>query len=261
MKVCVLASGSKGNCTYIESGKSKILIDCGISKKRAVECLNQIGVNPQEISAIFVTHEHSDHIKGIGAFSRSFNVPVFAHNVFYQELLNKIGDISLQNSIDFFDNDFYFKDLTVSPFAVPHDSINCMGFSFYSGGEKISVSTDLGSVSPQTLEKMAGSKIVVLESNHDIDLLRANPNYPAELKARILSGSGHLSNKDCGIALHELAKTGTRDFILAHLSEDNNNADIALKDSIAPLKAQGLFLGKDFEVDIANQNFISKLHK
>lgn len=260
MKVCVLASGSKGNCTYIETPKSKILIDCGISKKKLVENLSEIGVAPQDIDAIFITHEHSDHIGGVGAVSRALDIPIFAHNVICQDLLKKVGDIKPNNLVDFFDGDFYFKDFTISPFAVPHDSKHCVGFSFYSGGEKISVSTDLGTISKEILDSLKQSKTIVLESNHDIDMLKANPNYSLDLKRRILSNSGHLSNKDCANALLELYKSGTRDFVLAHLSEENNTAPLAFATCKTKFDAEKLVQGVDIEIEVANQYKPTKIH-
>jgi len=260
MKLCVLASGSKGNCTYIETAKSKVLVDCGISAKMTTQKLNEIGVDAKEIDAIFVTHEHSDHIKGISVFSRTFDVPVFAHNKIWHLLNYKIGDLPSKNMLDFFDEDFFFQDLTLSPFAVPHDSLYCIGYSFYNQGEKVSVTTDLGEISPQTLERLDGSKTIVLESNHDIEMLKRNPNYSQDLKDRILSKNGHLSNLDCSTAILKLANNGTKTFVLAHLSEENNTRDCAFSQSANLLKNNGINVGQDVEIDVASQIITGKIH-
>ena len=256
MKVCVLGSGSKGNSVYIESSSAKILIDCGFSFKETTARLNEISVKPQDIDAILVTHEHSDHTKGLGAFSKACEKTlIFGHNSSMQHILRAQPNIKIKNLIDFFDGDFYFKDLTISPFDVPHDAEHCLGYSIYNNGKKISIATDLGHTTPEILNRLKNSSLVVLEANHDKNLLRASTKYPSILKHRIASNSGHLSNNDCGSAILDLAKTGEQQkIILAHLSEETNTKDTALQTISDILSKGGISVGKDAKLNVAEQN-------
>jgi len=252
MKVCVLGSGSKGNCTYIEGDKSKILIDCGLSCLDAIERLKSIDVNPQEIDAILVTHEHSDHIKGVGSFAKKFGTQIISHNACMQKVVNRSDYLSITNYKDCFDGDFFIKDLTITSFAVPHDVAHCSGFSVYNNGKKVTIATDLGEMQDSIFDNLKESDLVILESNHDPDLLKANIHYPAYLKKRILSNVGHLSNQACGDTILKLAKCDTLKFVLAHLSQENNTSDIARLNVQRILNENGL-TDKDYFLEIASQ--------
>ena len=220
MKICSIASGSKGNCSIIQTDGTCVLVDCGLPVREVEARLKSSGFLPERVEAIFLTHEHVDHVSGVVAFCSKYGTLLFLHKkVFYRfsYMFEKIKD-----KIRIFDfTDFYFQDLTVSPFELSHDSECCTGFSFYNIGKKVSFATDTGYISAESLQKMEQSDIVFLESNHDSHMLVVGP-YPARLKKRIASEEGHLSNDLAAKYACELARKGTKIFVLSHLSETNN---------------------------------------
>ncbi|MCK9574455.1 MAG: MBL fold metallo-hydrolase [Clostridia bacterium] len=252
MDFCSLASGSRGNLIYVGTESTKLLIDVGITCKSTEDKLAQIGVSPTELTGILITHEHSDHINGLKVFANKYDIPVYAHNLIWNELHNKTGGFKTEH--DFFNSDFYINDITISPFKVEHDSVYCVGFSLYNQQKKISVVTDLGIITKDILQKISQSDIIFLEANHDINMLINNPNYSAQLKRRILSSQGHLSNKTSAQAIVELANTNVRQFVLAHLSEQNNTPEISYNCVANALRANGIEEGKDVFVDVATQH-------
>lgn len=226
MEVCCLASGSHGNSTFLSTGLTNILIDCGLCLKDIESKLYMIKKEPKNINAIFITHEHKDHISGIVAFVKKYNCLVFLHDKIFSECSFMFAQI-LSNVKIFGTNDFYFQDLTVSPFELIHDSVFCVGFSFYCQGKKVSIATDTGILPKQALMAMQGSDLALIEANHDVKMLIYGP-YNARLKKRIASDEGHLSNEDAAKIIVELARMGTRKFVLCHLSLENNTEKIAL---------------------------------
>ena len=222
-----LFSSSSGNCTYVFSEKTKILVDIGVSAKRLTDKLNELNVNPNEIQGILITHEHSDHIKGIKVFCKKYNIPVFASKKTWEALVSlEIGD-SLKNSFEISKN-FFIGDISVLPFSIPHDAIDPCGFNLFCGDEKVTVATDIGHINQDLLSSFENSKTILLESNHDIEMLRAG-DYPYLLKQRIIGNYGHLSNISSAETIEYLIKKGTKNFILAHLSEKNNIPALALE--------------------------------
>lgn len=257
MKISVLGSGSKGNCTLLETDSTKILIDCGFSAKETIKRLAEVGVEANSINGIFLTHEHKDHTMGIENFASKFNVPVFAHSATLAEY-----ERNLQKNVELNDiitEDFYFRELTIVPFEVSHDSKHCSGFSIYCAGEKFSLATDLGFVDDRILNALKESHCVVIESNHDPILLQNNENYPQVLKNRIAGRCGHLSNGDCAKTIVELAKCGTKNFVLAHLSRENNTAIKAKDTTMQMLQTQGLEQKHDLNICVASQDFVVKI--
>jgi phosphoribosyl 1,2-cyclic phosphodiesterase len=258
MKICCLASGSKGNSTYIETNNSKILIDCGLPIKDEISRLSKINVNPCDINAVFITHEHCDHIKGLSEFTKRSNCLVYAH-------INEWPFLSKKTKIDnklrqtFNDNEFVFKDLTINSTRLSHDSGYCVGYSFKSDNQKVSIVTDLGVIDESVINLLKGSDIIIIESNHDDDMLLNNDKYPAILKRRILSNKGHLSNSMAASAILELSKYGTKQFILAHLSESNNTPDLAYTTIKNYLEKYGVIEGKHIFIDVAYQNEVGTL--
>ncbi|MGN1227736.1 MAG: MBL fold metallo-hydrolase [Christensenellales bacterium] len=253
MRVCNLGSGSKGNVTYIETTKAKILVDCGLSANQIEMRLHLIGVEPSEIDAIFITHEHSDHIQGLKQFVKKYATDVFLHYLNLEAVLEK-QDIDY-NKVNCFDvADFIFKDLIVSPFELSHDSAYCVGYKFSYLGQQVSIATDTGYLPSEALNKMMGSDIVYIESNHNELLLLENQNYSVYLKKRILSRKGHLSNLDCAEVIYKLMQGGTRQFVLSHLSDKNNTPDVAFNDVTTRLSNLGVIEGKDVFIDIAYQD-------
>ncbi len=251
MKVVTLASGSKGNCTYIKSKEANILIDLGVSARQIENNLKYLGENPENIDAILITHEHSDHIKGVLVFAKKYNTKVYAYHKAWGKLLTKIGDLDLNLQVDFFDADFYIKDITVSPFEVSHDSEYCFGYSFYNNGKKVSIATDLGHTNDRIIESLKNSALVILESNHDENILLNNPKYPFFTRKRILSNKGHLSNTASANVIAKLIEHGTKQVVLAHLSDENNAPELAFNTVKQELAKMGIIEGEHVFIDVA----------
>lgn len=260
MRAVSLSSGSKGNCIFIESNNTKILIDNGLTLTNLQSRLTNINVNIEQIDAILLTHEHGDHLYGIKAFLRKNKsakvyIPSFVQNY------DIAGILALpQNQIEWFStSDFFIKDLTISSFILPHDSRFCVGYSVICNGKKVSVATDLGFVSNGTLANLSNSDILFFESNHDENLLRQNPKYTAKLKKRILSNAGHLSNTACGLALVSLVRSGVKQVILSHLSEENNTPNLAYNTVKNILGQNGIVEGDNVCVDVAFQDRVGTI--
>ena len=249
VRVINLSSGSDGNITYIEDENNKILLDMGISCSETVKRLEMIGVAPSEITSIIISHEHSDHIKGVDVFSSKYNTPVYAHEKVWVGLDDKFQKVSIQNR-KIFDGQFQFEDLIVSPVEVPHD-VKCFGFSFSKGSSKISIVTDLGHVNDQILHSIKGSQIVYLEANYDRTMLLNGTNYPLSLKRRIDGPNGHLSNKASADAIEFLAQTGTKQIVLSHLSKENNTPTLAYNTITEQLQKVDIIEGKNIKIDVA----------
>lgn len=254
LKIQTIASGSKGNCAVISSGKANILLDIGLSYRELCCRLTEAGMSVNDIDAVIITHIHSDHTCGLPVFSGKHNIPVFAQEQTARSVRLKYD--SKIYSVD--EGDYFINDITVSPFKVSHD-VHCVGYSFYCGGGKITMMTDLGVVTASNLSNAADSDIVILESNHDEELLKRNPKYSYTLKKRILSNNGHLSNVDCFKAATGLIKAGVGQIVLAHLSESNNTPELALSQMAANLETIGVTAGKDVMIDVAAQNFVSRV--
>lgn len=220
MKVQTLASGSSGNCTFIDSGNAKILVDAGIAPKKLAKELASVGVRMDEIDAVLVSHEHSDHTKAITALP----VPVYVSEETTHLWKGKVGSLRDFRS----GSGFAVGDMTVKTFPVPHDAIDPVGFTVESRGAKAGIVTDIGSVTGLVSERLRGCDMLVVESNHDeARLLKGR--YPWQLKQRVGGVLGHLSNRQCSKLLAEVAHGGLRFVVLAHLSESNNMPELALR--------------------------------
>lgn len=225
MELCSLASGSKANAYYISAQNTEILVDCGLSVAEIEKRLFLIGKNPQNIKAIFLTHEHSDHVAGVVGFCAKYGALLFVHRMARNAIAFLTGKIDSQ--IRTFDTaDFYFEALTVSPFLISHDAAFPVGFSFYSMGKKVTIMIDTGVVTADMLAAAAGCNAIVLEANHDVNMLLSG-SYPAHLKRRILGREGHLSNDAAAEVAEFLAGQGTQKIILGHLSQKNNLPELA----------------------------------
>lgn len=250
LKICSLASGSSGNCIYVSSETTTLLIDAGISCKRIKEGLSVLGANPNQLN-LLITHAHADHIGHLKTVAKTFSPVIYAHFRTHSAIADMIpGYLKLKE----FDGDFYVGDLTVSPFRVSHD-VPCVGFSVLCGGKKISIVTDVGRLTDVNLRHIEGSDVVLIESNHDENMLLANPRYAMSLKRRILSDNGHLSNKSCAVAAVECVKSGAKQIILGHLSKENNTPELAYQTTLGELKNAGL----DCLLSLALQNKMSEL--
>lgn len=227
MRFCTLASGSSGNATYVGFGGRHYLVDCGLSGKRTMSALGSIGVDV--LHGIFVTHEHSDHISGVGVLARRFGLDVFAPPLTWRYLKrhSTIGPIS-ESQVKIIEpgQGIHIGEVLVSAFMLSHDACCPVGYSFEEEGKKISVATDLGIVTDETLNSMKDSKLIYIESNHDPEMLR-NGRYPRELKERVQSGRGHLSNAQAGMLLSDVVVQDYTLVFLAHLSEENNTPMLA----------------------------------
>ena len=252
MRVCNLSSGSDGNLTYIETLNAKILLDAGLSASEITKRLALLRVTPEEIDAILITHEHCDHIKGLDVFASKYHTKVYVHNKGLWALKSKLKKCDQIQFMPFDDMDFYIKDLLVTNFPLSHDSEYCSEYSFKEKTKKVSILTDLGYTNNEILSKIAGSVHVYIEANHDIDMLKNNPSYPLVLKQRILGKRGHLSNVACAEAVEYLARTGTKQVMLAHLSRENNTPELAYGTVCAYLKEHGIEEGKNIKIATAS---------
>lgn len=260
IRICSLSSGSSGNCIYVGSEGSGFLIDCGISGKEILEGLKNIGVCTTTIKGILVTHEHSDHTKGIGVISRKLNVPVYANPKTWEGFEGSIGTIKSEN-IKLFDTgkEFDIDEIGIKSFSIPHDASDPVGFSFRKGSRKICIATDMGYFSEEVKSNIKESDMVLLESNHDIEMVKVS-QYPYFLKRRILSDVGHLSNEAAGKAVLELLETGVRKVLLGHLSKENNFPELAYQTVKGILEQNKVTIGKDIELDVAPRRGISKYY-
>lgn len=229
MRIIPLFSSSKGNATLVKTDCTNILIDVGVSGRSITSALEEINILPNNIDAIFITHEHSDHIQGVGVLSRKFDIPVFAlENTWkYINKFNKFGKINFNNiNVIHKEEKYFINEVCVVPFPVSHDSSDMAGFKLFTNNRKVSVATDIGMITPSLIESLSGSHEILVEANHDVDMLK-NGSYPYILKKRILSQTGHLSNVDCGRLLSSIDFSNLEKVFLAHLSEENNSPILA----------------------------------
>ena len=224
MKVCVLSSGSGGNCTLIESGKTKILVDLGTSSLYAEKRLREINIEPEEIDGIFITHTHVDHIKGIKVFLKKYNTKLYLSEIILKEIYNEIKP----QNYEIIDIEINLNDFNVTMFKISHDTEDANGFIFESNGRSVVYVTDTGYLNIRNHKLLTNRNMYVFESNHDVEMLM-NGHYPYHIKQRILSDKGHLSNKDSAYYLSKFVGNNTKCVILAHLSKDNNTKELALE--------------------------------
>ena len=225
-RFCNLYSGSSGNCSFIESNNTKLLIDCGNSCKKISEALTSIGSNLSEIDAILLTHEHSDHVKGLQVTCKKYNIPIYASEGTFSRIKQDIPD---QSKKIFNTNEgFEIKDLRILPFSIPHDAADPCGFNIIHNNSKVSIATDIGHITNSIINNIEGSSFMLLESNYEPEMLMCS-KYPYSLKRRILGPNGHLSNEDASTAINSLIKAGVNDIMLGHLSRENNFPELAYK--------------------------------
>ena len=258
IKFCSLYSGSSGNSIYVGTDRTHLLVDAGVSGIRIAGALKEISVQPEHISGILITHEHSDHIKGAGIFSRKFNVPIYAKQKTWEAMRKELGDVSDEN-IKIIDHEYFtVGDIDVGNYSIPHDAADPVAYTFYIYNRKISVATDIGCVTETIHANVMGSDAVLIESNHDVEMLK-NGSYPWSLKKRILSDHGHLSNDHAAELVSELALDGTKYIYLGHLSHENNYPELALKASCSALAECGMRPGRDVMVRVASRDHYSEV--
>ena len=259
---CPLYSGSSGNALFCQYGKTRLLIDAGKSGKCIADALRSIGAEMDTIDGVLITHEHSDHISGVGVLARKYHLPLYATPGTWRAMEDKIGSVAseLRHEIHA-DREFYLGDIGVAPFAIPHDAADPVGFRLYGGHVSVSTATDLGFFPDSVFERVAGSSMILLESNHDPDLLRRNPHYSPPLKQRILGNRGHLSNEACAEALLRLIRAGTREFILGHLSGENNSPTLARNVSTRALVQVGIEPETEVRLRVALRDQVGALYR
>ncbi len=251
MRVCTLASGSSGNCTYVEGSGASVLVDAGLSGKAIKHGLETIGVDPLDLDGIMVTHEHLDHVRGVGVLSRRYDLKVYATEKTWEEMLPVVGNIEDCNRVVLRREDcLEIEDLKIECFETSHDAAESIAFSFYSGSVQVGITTDTGLLTGAARKHVAGSDLLIFEANHDINMLK-NGRYPWNVKQRILSDRGHLSNIAAGHCLASLISGKTSGVILAHLSRDNNTPELALKTVADVLEEAGLSPGQDLTMEVA----------
>ncbi len=258
LKIQTLSSGSAGNITYIGSKNAGILVDIGLPLPLTLKLMSQANIDPHSITGIVITHEHSDHIKGVVDFVTHYNIPIYCYHR-CTNILRRSLKLPPHHFIEV-ENTFQIGDITVNCFPVPHDSQFCLGYTFQQNDNTVGIATDIGHMTDIILNNLALCQIIVLESNHDVQKLMANPTYPDWLKRRILGSYGHLSNLECGRTIAKLQQAHVSQVILAHLSEKNNTPTLAYQTIKQLLQSQGIIEGRDIFIDVALQSQIGNCY-
>ncbi len=261
LKFCSLASGSSGNCQYIESKDTKLLVDAGLTGKYITNGLMDIDIDAKNIKGILVTHEHSDHIKGIGVMMRKFDIPLYVSENTWEEIKDKLGNLK-GKKIEIFNGyeDFAIGDVLVKPYSISHDACDPVGYSFKSGNSKISITTDLGYISEDIIDEIKDSDLLVIESNHDEEMVKVG-RYPWFLKKRILSEVGHLSNEAAGNVIAEVVEKGNVKYVLlAHLSKENNFPELAYETVKNIVEDKKIKIGTDINLDLTFRDRIGRVY-
>ena len=246
-----LCSGSSGNCTYIGTKTQGILVDAGASAKSILAALGEVGVEPGAVKAILVTHDHNDHIRGLRVLTKRLRVPVCS-TVETLEGIIDTGNLTPGAETLELSSRMELAGMEVVPFDTPHDVAHSVGFRIQAGERAIGYATDLGAVTPEIWQGLAGADLVLIESNYEPRMLEMSA-YPYYLRRRIASDHGHLSNPDCADTVRRLAQTGTARFVLAHLSRENNTPDLAACAARGALAEAGMEEGRDYLLTVANR--------
>lgn len=238
LKTSVLMSGSKGNASLVFTDDTYLLLDAGLSGKKIFGAMEEIGIDPGKLNGIIISHEHSDHVNGAGVISRKLNIPIYFSEPTYSSCCNKLGKLK-QAPVYFQVGDkFSIRDINVTSFSSSHDAIDSSNFLFEqlnNSSQKLAIATDLGFASKLLLNKIKEATTLILESNHD-EYILLNGSYPWELKQRVKSIKGHLSNKQAVAVVSQMMHPGLSNLILAHLSEANNTPELAFKEMDSYLK-------------------------
>ena len=262
MRMCSIASGSSGNCIYVGSDHTHLLVDTGISRKRIEEGLKKLEIKGEEIDGVLITHGHSDHIQGLGVLSRKYELPIYAtkgtiEGISGSTSLGKMPD-GLFHTIRA-DEPFRLGDIEVKPFAISHDACEPTGYRFECGGRSAAVATDLGKYDEYTVSNLTGLDAVLLEANHDIHMLEVG-GYPYYLKQRILGDKGHLSNELSGRLLCDILHDNLKHIILGHLSKENNYARLAYETvKLEVTLGDNDYKGEDLDMFVAGRDSVSDI--
>ncbi|MGL4731063.1 MAG: MBL fold metallo-hydrolase [Clostridium sp.] len=252
MIFCPLFSGSSGNSIFVSDGNARILVDAGVAGKNIENELKAIGENPAALDGIFVTHEHTDHIKSVGVLSRRYNIPIYANELTWSAMNDKVGKLK-EDNIKVIDKKYIdIKGMTVENFKIYHDAIDPRGYAFRSKDKVAAIATDLGHFSNEVKDVLKDADILLLESNHDVEMLKFGP-YPYVLKKRILSDVGHLSNEACGKAILDILGKNIKNIYLGHLSKTNNYPQLAYETVMSVLRENKVEIGKEVNITMANR--------
>lgn len=251
VKFYAIASGSSGNSTFVGTEHTKILIDAGISGKCITQALSSLEIAGNNIDALFITHEHTDHIKGAGIISRKFDIPIYATCGTWKAMENQIGKIAEKNKRFVYAQErCIINDICINPFAIPHDATEPVGYSIETENHKITIATDLGHITNDIKQKLFDSDLLLLEANHDEEMVK-NGCYPYYLKERILGKKGHISNDTAGNLLCDIMSEKLKYVVLGHLSEQNNYPRLAYQTVKSILEKNNIKIGKYFQLDTA----------
>ncbi len=262
MRFVSIASGSSGNCIYVGSDRSHILIDAGISGKRIEAGLKEIGIKGNELDGIFITHEHSDHIKGLGVLARKYEIPIYGTKETLEEVEGNsyLGKFDKELLIPILpDAEFETGDFIIQPFRVDHDAANPVAYRVKSGRKSVAVATDMGHFNQYIIDHLQNLDAVLLESNHDVRMLETGP-YPYYLKRRILGDHGHLSNENAGRLLCQILHDGLKHIFLGHLSKENNYEELAYETvRLEITEGDNPYSAADFSISVAGRDRMSRI--
>jgi len=251
-------SSSSGNCTFITDDTTHILIDCGAPLRYIEKCLARLNIAPNELCAIFLTHAHSDHVAAAGSLSKKYNLPIFATDETFLLSGKYLSSVNRKCAkIISANEDIIIGDMVVHSFSIPHDISGAVSYTVCDKETKFGIATDSGHISDEILSNLTGCESVIVEANHNVDMLLSGP-YPYPLKKRILSDRGHLSNTLCGELCVKLATSGTKSFWLGHLSEKNNTPETAYSEVLSILKENGYTAGSDISLNVIPKNWIEE---
>lgn len=262
MRLCSIASGSSGNCIYVGSDCAHVLIDAGISGRRVEAGLNSLELTGRDLDGILITHEHSDHIKGLGVLARKYGIPIYATGGTVDAMvrsgsLGKIPEGIFREIRE--DEPFLIKDLVVNPFTIPHDAAQPVGYRLECGEHSVGIATDLGKYNEYIIENLQNLDALLLEANHDIRMLQVG-RYPYYLKQRIMGDRGHLSNENAGQLLCRLLHDNLKAVFLGHLSKENNYEELAYETVCSEVTmGDNPYKSKDFKIQVAKRDYISEI--
>lgn len=262
MRFVSIASGSSGNCIYVGTEQANLLVDAGISNKRIEQGLNEIGVKGSELTGIVITHEHSDHVRGLGVLARKHGVPIYGTAETLEEIkgMSSLGKMPAELFHPILPEvEFSIGDMTILPFSIDHDAANPVAYRISQGRKQVAVATDMGHFDQHIIDHLQGLDALLLESNHDLRMLETGP-YPYYLKRRIMGDHGHLSNETAGRVLNFILHDRLKAVLLGHLSKENNYPELALE-SVRCEITQGdtPYKGTDFCIEVAKRDAMSEI--
>ena len=262
MRLVSIASGSSGNCIYVGSDNSHVLVDAGISNKRIEQGLNEIGLKGADVNGIVITHEHSDHTKGLGVLARKYGVPIYGTRETLEEIaaMKYLGEYPKELLKPILpDVNFFIGDLEINPFSINHDAANPVAYRIQCERKSVAVATDLGNFDQYIVDHLQGLDAILLEANHDVNMLQAGP-YPYHLKRRILGDYGHLSNENCGRLLNHILHDKLKKILLGHLSKENNYEELAYETVKLEInQGDNPYTAADFGLSVANRDHMSEI--